>query len=51
MSIKSKAELEILESEAKVARRRAEDERIRLSTDERDRQYSGRNAPINGRTS
>ena len=31
---KSKAELEILESEAKVARRRAEDERIRLSTDE-----------------
>ena len=31
---KSKTELEILESEAKVARRRAEDERIRLSTDE-----------------
>ena len=31
---KSKTELEILESEAKVARRRAEDERLRLSTDE-----------------
>ena len=29
-----KAELEILESESKVARRRAEDERVRLSTDE-----------------
>ncbi len=31
---KSKSELEILDSEARVARRRAEDERIRLSTDE-----------------
>ncbi len=31
---KSKTELEMLESEAKVARRRAEDERLRLSTDE-----------------
>ena len=31
---RSKSELEIIESEAKVARRRAEDERIRLSTDE-----------------